>query len=350
MNDSDALWCRGLDVRYGDTQVLRDLELSVGRGETVALLGPSGSGKTTLLYAIAGLVPVTGGEIAIGGRGVSSDEPPERRRIGMVFQNYALWPHMNALETVAYPIVQRGVPSSEARTEAASLLSSVGIGDLGHRLPGELSGGQQQRVGVARALATRPDLFLFDEPTAHLDSGMRTALQTHLLETRQRGATGALYTTHDAAEALAVGDRVGVLRDGALVQIDRPSVLYGEPIDAYVAGLTGSGSFLDARLDEVGDGSIVVSVDDISLEIPGGAAASPGPVALIVRPEWLSLQGPLPGTVVANRYEGPHIDHDLATDWGTVQIRSTGSAHLEIGSRQAWGIDRAWAVSREQVS
>ncbi|MFH2071532.1 MAG: ATP-binding cassette domain-containing protein, partial [Actinomycetota bacterium] len=170
-----ALEIRDLDVSLGGTPILHGVDLSVAEGEAVALLGPSGSGKTTLLYAVAGFVTPTGGEIAIGGRTVSGPgrhTAPERRSVGFVFQNYALWPHLTAAETVAYPLQRSGIPAAEAASEAGALLARVGIPDLAGRKPAEMSGGQQQRVGLARALARKAALYLLDEPTAHLDAAL----------------------------------------------------------------------------------------------------------------------------------------------------------------------------------
>jgi ABC-type Fe3+/spermidine/putrescine transport system ATPase subunit len=176
-----------LTVSFGDVLVLDDLDLEVARAETVALLGPSGSGKTSLLYAIAGLLEPTAGEIEVDGnpmRGGPRAVAPELRSVGMVFQNYALWPHLSAAQTVAYPMRQRGVSEAEAEAMVDRLLATLGIGELADRLPDQLSGGQQQRVGLARALAAEPALFLFDEPTAHLDAALRITLQQELMVQR----------------------------------------------------------------------------------------------------------------------------------------------------------------------
>ena len=208
---SPALECRRVTVAYGSRQVLHELDLTVQAGEAMAVLGPSGCGKSTLLSAVAGFLAPQSGSIWIDGRLVADGPritPPESRMVGVVFQNYALWPHLTALDTVAYPLRRVGVPRDEARRRARALLDRMAVGHLADRRPAQLSGGEQQRVGVARALAREPVLYLFDEPTAHLDTALRTALQEELAA--QRAAIGAavLYATHDVAEAFVVADRL----------------------------------------------------------------------------------------------------------------------------------------------
>ena len=257
---SDALDCRGVCLRYrAGVPVLTDVDLAVAPGEVVALLGPSGSGKTTLLHAVAGFVAPAGGEIRLGGRTVSTARrctPPERRRVGMVFQSYALWPHLTVLDTVAYPLRRRGVGGAAARTRAHELLAGVGLADLAGRRPAELSGGQQQRVGLARALAAQPDLFLFDEPTAHLDAHLRGVVLAEVAAQRAAAGAAALYATHDAGEALAVADRVAILYGGRLVQVGTPADVYARPAGPAVARLTGPVSVLAAPARAAGPGLV----------------------------------------------------------------------------------------------
>lgn len=246
-----AIECRGVSVVYGSNTVLDEVDLSVEDGETLALLGPSGSGKTTLLLAIAGFVLPAQGEIWIKGRLVSGAqhvEPPERRNLGIVFQNYALWPHLNALDTVAYPMRRAGVDKPEARRQAEILLQDLQLGDLTGRRPSEMSGGQQQRVGLARALAREADLFLFDEPTAHLDSAVRLAVTEEIAIRRAERGAAAIFSTHDAAEALAVADRVAILRAGRVAQVGTPRQIYEQPIDLWSAQLSGPAALLGEEI------------------------------------------------------------------------------------------------------
>ena len=219
-----AVACASLSVGYG-RPTLADVDLDVAPGETLALLGSSGSGKTTLLNAIAGFVAPLAGEIWLAG-GLASTPgrclPPERRRIGMVFQDHALWPNLSVLNTVAYPLRRAGAAKAAAREAAQAILAQMNLGPLAERHPGQLSGGEQQRVGLARALACEPALYLFDEPTAHLDASLRAAILDEVARRRAADGAAAIYATHDAAEALAIADRVAVLHSSRLAQAARP--------------------------------------------------------------------------------------------------------------------------------
>ena len=213
----NAVACAGLSVGHG-RPVLAGLDLAVGPGETLALLGSSGSGKTTLLNAIAGFAAPLAGQIWLAGELVSGPGrlmPPERRRVGMVFQDHALWPHLSVLDTVAYPLRRSGASRAAARRDAQAILEQMGLGPLAGRRPGQLSGGEQQRVGLARALAAAPGLYLFDEPTAHLDANLRAQILDEVARRRAADGAAAIYATHDATEALAIADRVAVLHSGA---------------------------------------------------------------------------------------------------------------------------------------
>ncbi|MDQ3689635.1 MAG: ABC transporter ATP-binding protein [Chloroflexota bacterium] len=345
-----ALECRALRIAYGDTEVLHEVDLAVGVGESVALLGPSGSGKTSLLYAIAGFLAPAGGEILLDGRRVStarSLEPPERRAVAMVFQHYALWPHMTAVETVAYPMRRGGMSRVDARTEALAMLERLGLADLAHRTPAQLSGGEQQRVGLARAIAREPGLFLFDEPTAHLDTPLRAALQAELADRRARSGTAALMATHDVAEALAFADRVVLLRSGHVVQVGTPIEVYERPIDPWAARLTGPASVLEASL--VGapetDGRASIRIGESVVPVDGiPADGQIGRISVLVRPDWAALGGPLTGTVTRVWFRGPHTDYRLATSGGDLEIREAGRPRMEVGATTGWRLDRAWLL------
>jgi len=357
-----ALDCRGVTLAYGQLTVLHDLTLAVGAGETVALLGPSGSGKSSLLYAIAGFLRPGAGEIAIAGRAVSSRRgwvPPERRSIGMVFQSYALWPHMTALETVAYPLRRSGVAATEARRRAQDLLEAVGIGRLAGRRPAELSGGEQQRVGLCRALARDPDLYLFDEPTAHLDSALRADLQKQLTNQREGSRAAALYATHDVAEALAVADRIALLRDGRIVQVGRPAEIYERPVDLWAARLTGPASTLDVFVEGLGDKRATVRVGEVSTEVViDGPARGDGPGSLLadgrrsvlVRPGWARIGGPLWGVVEEVWYRGEHTDYRLQTAAGDLTARQAGAPSCRPGEQVGWSLERVWLTTSDAPS
>jgi ABC-type Fe3+/spermidine/putrescine transport system ATPase subunit len=338
-----VLVCDALEVGYGATRVLSGIDLEVGAGEAVAILGPSGSGKTTLLYAVAGFLEPSSGTISLRGSVVadsSRNAPPERRSVGMVFQNYALWPHMTAIDIVAYPLRRSGVAIVEANEEAGRLLELVGVGELRGRKPAEMSGGQQQRVGLARALARRPDLYLFDEPTAHLDSALRAALQRELVERRRAAGAAALYATHDAGEALAVADRVVVLRGGRVVQVGTPREIYEQPADLWAARLTGPAWAIPGRL-------VAGSIEVLGSAIVVDAGVGEGPVSAVVRPDWVEPGPGAEAKVTAAWYRGPSTDYRLETPSGPLEMRRAGAVEWKIGDRVQVTITRAWPVAPE---
>ncbi len=352
MNGADdlAVECRGVSIAYGPAIVVPALDLGVRRGEMVALLGPSGSGKTTLLAALAGFIPIRSGEIRIGGRTVARvghSEPPERRDVAVVFQSYALWPHLNALETVAYPIRRRGIASVEARRRAAEILDRLGIGGLAHRRPAELSGGEQQRVGLGRALAREAGVYLFDEPTAHLDAALRAHLQAEIAEHRRRSGAAAIYATHDTAEALALADRVVLVRDGRIVQEGSPASVYERPADVWAARLTGPASIISVRIADEQDGRARLDVAGTSQTVAVATAGplSPGEVDAIVRPDWVRLGGDIPARVEAVAFHGTHTDYQLATPAGTIGVRAAGPPTASRGEAVGLTLDRAWILA-----
>lgn len=344
---TDVLEVRGLRLAYGDTEVLRGIDLVVSHGESVVLLGPSGSGKTSLLYAIAGFLPLAAGEVRLGGRAVATAErqdPPERRDLAMVFQHAALWPHLTAAETVAYPMRRAGVPASDADAKALELLDRLGIAALARRRPAAMSGGEQQRVGIARAMARRARLWLLDEPTAHLDVPLRAALLAELAEQRVRSGAAALWATHDTAEALAVADRVGVLRDGRIAQLDPPQTLYERPLDAWIARLCGPVS--EVGLEVLGGPGpavpVVIGGRTTTVELAAAGALPPGRVRALVRPDWTELGGELEATVAARWYRGTATDYRLTTPAGIVELRRPGPPRAEVGEAVGWRLLRAW--------
>jgi iron(III) transport system ATP-binding protein len=298
----------------------------VGVGETVALLGPSGSGKTTLLYAIAGFLPVSDGKIHLDQTLVSSARvsiPPEQRAVAMVFQHYGLWPHMDALDTVAYPLRRAGLGRGQARARAAELLGQMGIGHLAGRRPAELSGGEQQRVGLARALARRPALYLLDEPTAHLDAVLKDDLQAELAARVHADGAAAIHATHDVEEALGVADRVVLIREGAVVQVATPGTVYTEPADEWAARLTGPGAFVEGEV---------------------AAAGAQGAGRYLVRPDWVRFGGPLAGTITDVRFRGTHTDYGLQTGLGAILLREPGPPRFAIGTETDVTVDRVWRM------
>jgi ABC-type Fe3+/spermidine/putrescine transport system ATPase subunit len=344
-----GLSATGVAAGYGGTPVITGLDIDVAAGEVLALLGPSGSGKTTFLAAVAGFLHLAAGELRIAGQLVAAPGvhvPPERRGVGVVFQSYALWPHLSALDNVAYPIRRRGASATAARADAGAILERLGIAALAGRRPAELSGGEQQRVGLGRALAREARLYLFDEPTAHLDAPLRTRLQDELAEHRRRTGAAAVYATHDTAEALALADRVALLRLGRVIQQGTPTEVYERPVDLWAAQLTGPASVLDVRV-VAGDGRPRIALGDQVTEVPvePAADAEAGVVSVLVRPDWAHLGGPLAARVSSVAYRGTHTDYQLETPGGTVELRSPGAPTAARGAAVGWTLERAWALA-----
>jgi putative spermidine/putrescine transport system ATP-binding protein len=282
---------KDVDKSYdGATLVVKKLNLDVARGEFLTLLGPSGSGKTTCLMMLAGFETVTDGEILLEGRRIN-EVPPYRRGIGLVFQNYALFPHMTVAENVAFPLSVRKLEKSEIVARVARALEIVQLGGLGERRPAELSGGQQQRVAVARALVFEPRLVLMDEPLGALDRQLREQMQYEIKHIHDRLGVTVIYVTHDQSEALTMSDRIAVFNKGVVQQLASPAVLYEQPANAFVAGFIGENNRLIGAVTSV-DGELC------TVRLPGGEhveafAVNIGPVGsattLSLRPERVKI-------------------------------------------------------------
>ncbi|MGV8856910.1 MAG: ABC transporter ATP-binding protein [Devosia sp.] len=276
-----ALTCSGIDKMLGDRHVLHDLDIEVQKGEIVSLLGASGSGKTTLLRIIAGLLMPDRGRIEMGGSEIWSAQrvvPAEQRRIGMVFQDYALWPHMTVEGNLAFGLKSQKLSATERDARIAHALEVTQLGHLRQRHPAALSGGQQQRVAIARCLAARPHLMLFDEPLSNLDAALREDLRTEMVDLVRREAITVIYVTHDQAEAMAVSDRIAVMREGMIAQFDTPQALYAQPATPFVAGFIGGFSLLGGTATE----TTFTPTGAAPLRISGAAR---GPALLVIRPE-----------------------------------------------------------------
>jgi multiple sugar transport system ATP-binding protein len=267
----------------GDVLALDDVSLTIGDGEFIALVGPSGCGKSTLLRSIAGLEEVTSGEIAIGGRDVT-DLAPRHRDIAMVFQSYALYPHMSVRQNLGYGLRVRRTPKAEIRKRVEEIAELLGLAELLERKPAQLSGGQRQRVAMGRAIAREPQAFLMDEPLSNLDAKLRVGMRASLAQLHQRLGVTTVYVTHDQVEAMTLGQRVAVMRDGRILQVDTPQALYERPRDVFVAGFIGSPAMnlVEATIDE---GDVVFGQFRIPLDWARRPSASSGRVVVGIRPE-----------------------------------------------------------------
>ncbi|MGN6702583.1 MAG: ABC transporter ATP-binding protein, partial [Burkholderiaceae bacterium] len=279
---------------FGNTQVIRGVDIDIADGQFTVLVGPSGCGKSTLLRMLAGLEEISAGEIAIGGRVVNNVEPKERD-IAMVFQNYALYPHMTVRDNMAFSLLLAKKPKSMIDERVAKASEILGLGQLLERYPRQLSGGQRQRVAMGRAIVRDPQVFLFDEPLSNLDAKLRVQMRAEIKELHQRLRTTSVYVTHDQIEAMTMGDRIVVMRDGVVEQQGRPLDLYDRPDNLFVAGFIGSPAmnFIPGTLRRHGSAADVVFADGTRLPAPrrgNGPAGEDGqPVIYGVRPEHLRL-------------------------------------------------------------
>ena len=307
---------------YGDFRAVDDVSLDIGPGEFVALLGPSGSGKTTLLMMIAGFDQPSSGAVRIDGDDVSY-MPPHRRNIGMVFQKYALFPHMSILDNVAFPLRMRGVATAQRRRQATDALAMVSLQGMETRLPTQLSGGQQQRVALARAIVYRPPVLLMDEPLGALDKKLRERMQLEIKRLQESLGATVIYVTHDQEEALTMADRIAVMNHGKLEQVGSPAELYECPANPFVANFIGEtnlmdGALLDASGDEwtlrLADGSVVRGTPSAAARRSAEVGAQ---VRLAVRPERIGLapatEGGMTGTVTDVIYAGPTLIYLVRT-------------------------------------
>ena len=310
-----AVKLRDVTKTFGEVHALKDATLCVRRGELMTLLGPSGCGKSTLLNLIAGFLTPDRGELEIDGHRVT-DIPPYKREIGMVFQNYALFPHMSAADNVGYGLRMRRLAKREVERRVADALALVRLSGIENRRPHQLSGGQQQRVALARALVISPKVLLLDEPLSALDRSLRASMQVEIKEIQRQLGVTALFVTHDQSEALSLSDRIAVMFDGQIRQIGTPADIYRRPSDRFVASFVGDVNVLRARLGSIDQTTATISLGAQSIPVATGplAGSKPGdPVDLFVRPEQLRLSAtgePMAaqGTVTTHIYQGAHVD------------------------------------------
>jgi iron(III) transport system ATP-binding protein len=281
---------RGIELSYGTTKVLRDITLTVEPGEFFALLGPSGSGKSTLLRLIAGFNQHQAGQLLVGGRDVTGI-PPWKRNVGMVFQNYALWPHMTVTRNVAFGLEERRLPREEVKRRAEAALELVGLTGYGDRRPNQLSGGQQQRVALARTLAIEPQVLLLDEPLSNLDAKLRVQMRRELLRLHKRLGITTLFVTHDQEEAMTICDRVAVLDQGVIQQIGTPVELFDRPANRFVAQFVGSVNLFEGSLQRDGASARFRSAELGEVALPASLNAAPAdPVEIAFRPHAIHFR------------------------------------------------------------
>ncbi len=286
-----AVHIRDVHKHFGGTHVIRGVSIEIADGEFAVLVGPSGCGKSTLLRMIAGLEEIGGGEIAIGGK-VVNDVQPKERDIAMVFQNYALYPHMKVRDNMAFSMLLAKRPKAEIDERLNKAAAILGLTDLLDRYPRQLSGGQRQRVAMGRAIVRDPQVFLFDEPLSNLDAKLRVAMRTELKELHQRLKTTSVYVTHDQIEAMTMADQIVVMRDGIVEQRGKPLQLYDHPANLFVAGFIGSPAmnFLKGKVKREAGGARIEMPDGASVPMPRDANGEDGqPVVLGTRPEHLTL-------------------------------------------------------------
>ncbi|MHC5234276.1 ABC transporter ATP-binding protein [Brucella sp. LJL56] len=293
--------CRSMLKRYGAQEVIRDFNLAINDHEFVVFLGPSGCGKSTILRMIAGLEEITGGDLMIGGQRVN-DRDPGDRGIAMVFQNYALYPHMTVQENIVFGLERAGIPKQTIATRLAPVVTALGLEAYLARKPSELSGGQQQRVAIARAMIKTPDVFLFDEPLSNLDAKLRGSLRVEIADLHHELKTTSIYVTHDQLEAMTLADRIVLMKDGRIEQMGTPEEIYQAPATLFAAGFIGTPNMNFFELN-ASDGQLA----DETIRLPCPSGLQRGPITVGIRPGSFRLNeegGQIRGEIERNEFHG----------------------------------------------
>ena len=328
----------GVNLSYGATHVLKDVALSIRPGEFFAFLGPSGCGKTTLLRLIAGFAQAQTGKVLLDGQDVAP-LPPWKRDVGMVFQSYALWPHMTVAKNVAFGLEERRLPRAEIDRRVAQALELVGLSAYAERRPAQLSGGQQQRVAVARTIAIEPKVLLLDEPLSNLDANLREEMRFEIRRLHDEFKITTVYVTHDQSEAMVTSDRIVVMNKGKVEQIDAPHVLYGRPRSRFVAGFIGRTNFVEGTLQGAEVRFDGFGASAAALE----GATGGGKLLYSLRPQAIGLSSEKPGgpglaieaEIVDRSYLGEYWDYQVRPQGGTKPLRvsTAPTVVFEVGSR-----------------
>ncbi len=352
MQNKVRVQARNIAVSYGATQVLRDINLEIEPGEFFALLGPSGSGKSTLLRLIAGFNRAQSGQLLIAGEDVSRI-PPWRRNVGMVFQNYALWPHMSVWQNVAFGLEERKLPKAVIAQKVQAALALVNLGDYAKRRPSQLSGGQQQRVALARTLAIEPDVLLLDEPLSNLDAKLRVHMRDELRQLQRKLGITTIFVTHDQEEAMTTADRIAVMDQGIIQQLGTPIDLFDNPVNRFVANFVGSINLLPGTIRSAADGVVRLSSACLGEIVLPTRPNTPidGALEIGFRPHAVRLQSPgsmrdddhvwAQGTVNDSEFLGEFVRYHIGVGECRIvadQPHRAGHAPFTMGSRLDIGI------------
>ena len=327
--------------RFGDVTVIEKMNLKIREGEMLALLGPSGCGKSTTLFTICGIHRVDGGRVLFGEKDVSR-VPAQQRNVGVVFQSYALYPHMSVFENIAFPLTVRKENKNTIRDKVAEIAELVHIGELLERRPEQLSGGQQQRVALARALVRKPGILLLDEPLANLDAKLRLEMRSEIRRIQLETGISAVLVTHDQVEAMSMSDRIAIMKEGEILQVASPTEMYQQPVNDFVAGFLGNPpiAFLDAQFK---DGKIDVLNGKIQFDFPGNTKPSNGTkIRLGIRPEHYQPKNPIqiPGNISFVETQGRENLYDVQIEDGSIlrSIQSSAVGTIEKNSQVGWGV------------
>ena len=327
--------------RFGDVTVIEKMNLKIREGEMLALLGPSGCGKSTTLFTICGIHRVDGGRVLFGEKDVSR-VPAQQRNVGVVFQSYALYPHMSVFENIAFPLTVRKENKNTIRDKVDEIAELVHIGELLQRRPEQLSGGQQQRVALARALVRKPGILLLDEPLANLDAKLRLEMRSEIRRIQLETGISAVLVTHDQVEAMSMSDRIAIMKEGEILQVASPTEMYQQPVNDFVAGFLGNPpiAFLDAQ---VKNGKIDVLNGKIQFDFPRNTKPSNGTkIRLGIRPEHYQPNNPIqiPGNISFVETQGRENLYDVQLEDGSIlrSIQSSAVGTIEKNSQVGWGV------------